>query len=258
MTNNPSIIENVNSRMDGGDLHNAMAVASWAMPDLAQSLRSWLDLVYIFSGWFSVSLEVFLRTNFGERHLNWMRLYLAYSLMTVALMIAMAFGALDVWIIGFVGFYVGLSVFHVIHIQWKNRKGILWHSRMIGLSAIDVIIRKLIGWKLPVWVLTCIAEPAAGFFAASFFGQLSPMLGLWLGLASFSLALRNMIVQSNLHAKELDYKDAQIEMLNLPKASAGYDVRDTAGVVAVRVPALEKARANGAHPGATGGDWANA
>lgn len=249
----PSIIETASTR-SGGDFYNAMAVAHYVMPDLTASLRQFMDLAYMFAGWFGCTLEVFLRSDFGERHLNWMRLYMAYTLLMTLAMFATFFGAVNPPFVAFVAAFVIASLWHAIGIQRRNWRKVLWHSRYGGIPLLAAPF-KLLGIRPPTWLVFCVLEPGLGLLIAGLIGSASPLLSLWLVLASFGLGLRSLITEMNMRARTLDIIDAKLEATFLDDSAAGADVRQTAGVVAVHLPAFEKVSRGQA---ATGGAWADA
>ena len=56
-------------------------VASSLMPNTWQPLMAVTQLTMVILSWLSVSLEVFIRRDFGERYLNWLRLFLVKLLL---------------------------------------------------------------------------------------------------------------------------------------------------------------------------------
>ncbi len=104
--------------------------------DAWQLLKNLVIIVYWIAGWFTMSITVFLRRNFGERYLSWPNLYCGYSVMSMVVFfgqtmlyekgIASGGSAMALQLL-FMGF-IGLSLFHRFIIYRRNRQGGLWYS----------------------------------------------------------------------------------------------------------------------------------
>lgn len=57
-------------------------ILSATMPGAAQILTTIVNIIIIVLGWWSVLLEVFIRYDFSEHYLSWLRLFFAYVLLS--------------------------------------------------------------------------------------------------------------------------------------------------------------------------------
>ena len=246
--------------IDASDGHKAEFVARlFSGPGFDQVLPM-INLVIVVLGWFSLSIEVFLRKDFGERYLSPIRFFLAwFAFSTLAFggqvvnLMGMAYGPREggeVW----KGLLSGL-LFHVLYwgflimsawqfrrISKRNKRGERWHSWSFGVSRFSGLIGRKVGsFTIDDWALYRFIEPTAIFALAVLVGLVSVPAGSWLWLASVTLLLKNNYMYAQAHGRLLDLVDAQIEGQYLQAALRGEDKQKTAGYSVVRAPsALDK------------------
>ena len=117
--------------------------ATLMMIDPYHALRTFFMFVQVVTGWFSVTIEVFLRYDFGERYLGWLRLYLSYLLLTLFVFfnaLAQNLGALS---LSMLSAFVIASLVHRGMIFARNRRRVKWHSYSPGIGFLDLVVSRL-------------------------------------------------------------------------------------------------------------------
>jgi len=238
------------------DLQEVEYLSSLFMPDTIKALHVIQQVTVIVLGWISVTLEVPIRREFGERYLSWTRVFLAWFAMgffdfareipgLVRGMIPFSqrtfVDHLHPW------FWQGFIVLYLIHrlrIWHRKRQGIQWHSQSFGISWLEFLPWELLAhiplvgryividdWTLYRWI-----EPGVCFLAGLAIRQFSPATSSWILLASVALFIKNQLVYFATLGRFLDVIDARIEAANLTGALSGRSKRDTAGFSVVAVP----------------------
>lgn len=239
---------------DANDAQKAQFLASLAGGWAYQQIAFFVTLMSIVLGWFSVSVEVFLRHSFGERYLSLLRLFMSW--------IALSFFATGGQIMALVGVgtsntdrgalsalggfaffqvlywvFIGMSIWHLWRISQRNRRGERWHSWSFGISWLNGLIGRKIG---PVviddWSLYRFVEPVLVLVLAFVFGIFSGVVAVWFFVASVTLFIKNNYLYSQSRGRMLDMIDAQIASDYFQAALQGQDKRQTAGFVMVRPP----------------------
>ena len=194
-------------------------------------MMAWfLALLSLVTGFFSISVAVFTRRDFGERYLGWINLYCGYSVVAAFMFfgnLLSAFtrtGSSHLMTLFWLAF-VGLSLYHRREITCRNNAGVEWHSYYLGTSWLE--------GKLPVSSerIYKILEPAAVFALGYFFWHISGQVGLWLMFGAVSLLINNHIVFFQERQSILNMRDAHIESRYFSVALAGRPARETAGFV---------------------------
>ena len=214
-------------------------VASSLIPNTWQPMIAITQLAQVILGWLSVSLEVFIRRDFGERYLTWLRLLLGYfamNLFTLIPRIIFTFvpfvhiNVVPVSSLVFKGFIV-LSLYHQWRIWRRNRKSIVWHSESFGISRLSF---------LPIndWILYRFVEPLVCLVIGLFLRYLDPATGIWLIIASIALFIKNQMVFAASRGRFLDVIDARIESAAMQGALQGPSKAGTAGFSVMPVPTL--------------------
>lgn len=202
-------------------------------------------LARIVSGWMSVTIEVFIRRDFGERYLNLLRVISALMLMRTfmglrwlralfldiipeALRPELAPAFVFNW---FQVAFVAMALLHILFILIRNRQSVLWHSQSFGISFLSF---------LPVndWVLYRYIEPALCFGVGTWLHRYDPLLGGWIQGSSVALFVSNNLVYNSARSRILDIMDSQIEGTYFQKMAAGEKLgskRETAGFSVVPV-----------------------
>jgi hypothetical protein len=215
-------------------------VASNLMPQTWQPLMVVTQLALVILGWLSVSVEVFIRRDFGERYLTWLRLLLGYMAMDLFTLIPriiftfvpfVSINVVPVSSLFFKGFVV-LALYHQWRIWRRNRKGIAWHSESFGISRLAF---------LPVsdWILYRFVEPLLCLVIGLFLRYLDPATGIWLIIASIALFVKNQMVFSAQRGRFLDVIDARIESAAMQGVLQGSSKKDSAGYSVMPVPAAD-------------------
>lgn len=253
------------------ELERACYVASFLAPQAPfKALSVIANIVVIVLGWWSVPLECFIRREFGERYLSWLRLWLGYMMIKTFTFGYVLIGALSGGIstMAFFGYSGGLqsifmngthsllyhlffygfiasAILHRYRIWERNQQG-RWHSlsfgvsRLAGLPLQDWVDRipRLSKWvRVDDWFLYTVLEPGLCFALALFLRQFDGLLGTWLLVASIALGLKNALVYFEQRGKLLDLVDAQIESTHLSIALQGADKAQTEGFSVMPVPA---------------------
>lgn len=220
------------------DLKSKRYVSATFAPEMTGFVQQLTGLAMIILSWFSVTLEVYIRHTFGERYLSWVRLWIAWSaigwLNAVATLGAAAgwgWGSLLFMLIYF-GF-LGLSLYHRIAINRRNKRHILWHSQSFGISRL---------WGLPFfkrfddWTLYRFIEPLVFLCLGIFIFPLHGIIGLWLIGSSVALGIKNNVYFSIERDGQLDQMDAQIEVGYAQQSQDGAPKEATAGWIATPLP----------------------
>lgn len=202
--------------------------------------------------WWAVSLEVFIRRDFGERYFSFTRLFMGFTVMATTAS-GFQLGAMNSPSLlerygGYAFFqvlYFGYAIAALIHwgfIQWRAFRGIPWYSMSFGRSWLSLLpfANKVDDWVLYRWV-----EPGIfivlGYIMTKFNGTASA--GWWILIAAIALFLKNRIAYGHARNLELDSLDAEIIAENIIASRRGAPTKDTSGFKAVRLPfALDKNR----------------
>jgi hypothetical protein len=215
-------------------------VASSLMPNTWQPLMAVTQLTMVILSWLSVSLEVFIRRDFGERYLNWLRLFLGYIAMDLFTLIPtlifslipfMARQYLPVSSYFSYGFLI-LGAYHQFRIWQRNRRGIQWHSQSFGISRLAFL-------PISDWVLYRFVEPGGCFLVGFLIRQFDPVTGFWLMMASIALFIKNQMVYAALRGRFLDIMDSRIESAAMQGLMQGKSKRESAGFSVVAPPMMD-------------------
>jgi hypothetical protein len=211
----------------------------------------------VFLGWASITLEVFVRRDFGERYLTAGRVLIGYlfiqavmALANLRLVVMMVLPgaeppgaptAIHRW---FVSSFLLLSLVHLLRIFLRNRAGIPWYSRAHGVSWLQFLI-PLSGYRLSDWVLYRFVEPGLCLMVAWFLlPVLLPDGGFtrnWLIFASLGLFFHNNMTYNHMRNKYLDLVDGEIVSRHFNEArqatgGQSKSVYQTAGYSVIPVP----------------------
>lgn len=223
----------------------------------------------IVSSWFSITLEVFLRRDFGENYLSNLRSGIAwcllgaftffYSLFSIlvggnALAFFAYSGSLGtLFSTGAEGLsyhlfyyaFLSLVIYHKYAIWQRNRRHIQWHSMCFGVSHLSVIPWQQIVNRIPFvgqyvtiddWFLYRFMEPALCFLIGRVLHPVNGLLSAWLLIGSVCLFYHNSMVYAQERNKALSLMDAAIESSYLGQALAGQPKEQIAGLAVVQAP----------------------
>lgn len=211
---------------------------------------SLMNILTAVLGWFSVSVEVFLRHSFGERYLSVTRLVLgliAFLLVVFSRQIIAVLtppGTLSVPIVDLAAFlvlylaFLGFGIFQLWRIWQRNRRGMPWYSKSFGISRFSSLVGKKIGpLAIDDWTLYRFIEPGFVLLMAIILGFLvSDNIRNWLLLIFVTMLVRNNFLHSRERGRILDMMDAAIIGRFGLEALKGEDKHETAGLSIVRPP----------------------
>lgn len=196
-------------------------------------------------GWWAVTVEVFIRHQFGERYFSLLKFLLASCLLGMYVWLG-SFAALlgNQWspsLILLWWAFMAASLLHLLDIQMRNWLGVVWHSQSYGLSWLSPLVGArlipILPWRLTDWQLYRIIEPAlCAILALLLYYLVDRPLGTWLGLAALALFVRNNLAYAQARGRLLDLLDARIEATATASALEGKSKRQTYGVSIVQVP----------------------
>ena len=216
-----------------------LLVPSLLMPEVTAYFRVAAALLMAVLGWFSVTLEVFIRHSFGERYLSLIRVFLAWQALGLAgLAMFMVFqgnleAGIDPIALGIVTpIFLVAAILQLFWIQIRNWRKIQWHSKSFGLSWFHPLIWR---WDRLFYRLV---EPAVCFLVGLGVMQVEKIapVGGWICFAAVALLVKNNIAFNIERDHMLDISDAKIEAANMEAALAGENKAKTAGFSVVRLP----------------------
>lgn len=196
--------------------------------DQEKQLRFIGIIIITLLSWATTTLEVFIRRDFGERYLSWIRLYFAYGVMVGFTFIS--FFSQSRMFLNFFAAFVVLSLLHQLRIFIRNRKGIRWHSMSYGVSWLSF---------LPVnnWLLYRFIEPVLFFgIGVAVFTRFDRTTGAWVSIAAVALLVKNTMLYYQVRGRYLDMADGQIENDYFNESMNGAPMRQTAGFQMVQMP----------------------
>ncbi|MCA9733712.1 hypothetical protein KC799_16370 [candidate division KSB1 bacterium] len=160
------------------------------------------------TGWVSVTVEVFLRFDFGERYLSWLRLYFAYCLIVWFVFFNALANNLGGWVGTVIGLFVIASLVHRTMIFMRNRRQEKWHSYSPGVGWLEIAL----GWlHLSHSVIYRFLEPLLVLVLGFIFMAIDGVLGTWFVIAAFSLGIQRQLAYYTERNAILDVIDSQIE-----------------------------------------------
>lgn len=238
-------------------------------PKTFAAIEILVNVTRIILGWFSITLEVFFRREFGERYFSTLRLMIAWGLLGTftffySLFSIMAGGNAFAFFAYSGGFdslfntgtegltyhlfyysWVMLAVLHTARIWKRNRDGVRWHTMCFGISHLSAIPWARITSRIPVigkhividdWWLYKWGEPTLALLIAYLIEPVNGLLSAWLTIGSVCLFFHNHMVYAQERDKALSLMDASIESSYLSQALAGHDKQQLAGLVVVPAP----------------------
>lgn len=218
-------------------------------------------------GWLSISLEVFIRTSFGERYINALKLFMSLATAVVILTLfggSLTFQSPQPSIVPYryvILVYIALCLWHKYQIYHRKALGDRWHSYSFGISRLEHLYHsKPVDefWRRYNAFLEDIAQRSqlavvqhlavdlrydhdspwffTRFVEAPLFVALSlivirfdTVLGLWINISAFALQAKNNLAYWQEHSKVLDMIDADIESRNFNDAMQGKPITQTEG-----------------------------
>jgi len=255
------------SRPQNHDVKNIERVIGGIAPQFMGKVHWGYLIADMILGWLSISLEVFVRTSFGERYINALKLFM--SLATAVVILTLFGGSLtsplpQPSIIPYryvILLYIGLCLWHKYQIYHRKAEGEKWHSYCFGISRLErfyysepvnrfwrrynelleeaaqrsqlrVVQQLAVDLRYDLdspWFFTRFVE-APLFIALSLIViRFDTVLGLWINIAAFALQAKNNLAYWQEHSKVLDMIDADIESRNFNDAMQGKPVTQTEG-----------------------------
>jgi len=179
--------------------------------------------------WSTITLEVFIRREFGERYLSIGRVIL--GILTLRFFLGIAnFRSTFSWIPGisplasersinrfFVICFMLLSLLHLLRIIQRNNKGITYHSRSFGVSFLNFLTKLppvQIGelqFSITDFVLYRFIEPGLCLCVAWFLIPGPSFTQRWILWSSVAMFFHNNMQYSGRRGRYLDIIDSQIE-----------------------------------------------
>ena len=162
-------------------------------------------------GWFAISVQVFTRKGFGERHASIINLF--FGLMAVslfsgfgnALISSASSEEFSRWMFFLYWAAILLCAWHRFVIWNKNRKNVIWHSMYSGtpLFAFTGLSEGLLKrWVEPIFLASI------AYFARH---HHEPALAIWLYIGAFAVFVHETLTEYMLRSEALDRRDAWIE-----------------------------------------------
>lgn len=256
------------------ELSKASYVAASIAPGPVQMLMGLITLIEILLGWFSITLEVFIRFNFGTRYLSLLRLLLAwwtfntYKTLYFFITALSGIGNPAMWLWQgpdfrslfagdvhsflyqmFLYGFMGLSLLHLLVIWKRDAEGVAWFSMSFGSSFLSFLPWELWEWLISFipsrlarkalhvddWKLYCWIEPLLCYIAGQSAWQVDGFIGSWIVIASIALFIKNNMVYYEMRGRALDIQDSEIEGKYLQAARSGAHKSNTAGFAVVPV-----------------------
>ena len=202
-------------------------------PNALNFIMNMQALMIILAGWTSISAELFLRINFGERYFNFLRVLIGYLTFRFFTGIIWFFTALPFifprpggiqrpaslnFLLLFTLAYWGWAAVQLLWIGYRNREGIVWHSESFGRSILSFMLpwlmpisRLVFGKGNPEFILYRAVEPSIAFIFGWLFTSVDRVIGIWFMFAAVALFIRNNLVFNAQRSRVLDRQDAQIE-----------------------------------------------
>lgn len=235
--------------------NNAEMIAQYLMP--AQQfniLRNLEEVTKVFLSWSSVTLEVFVRRDFGERYFTIGRILIGYLFIRIVLAFAnyrqaLAFlpmvepplhlHTINQW---FVTSFILLALVHLARIFLRNLSGVPWYSHSFGVSWFDFLI-PLSGYRISDWMLYRFIEPGICFAFAWFILPEDSFTRGWMLFASLGLFFHNNMAFNMTRDRYLDLVDGEIasrfyNTARQAQRGANASKYQTAGYTVVPVPRM--------------------
>ena len=200
-------------------------------------LKFFLFLIYWISGFFTMSVVVFLRRDFGERYLSWLNLYAAWTTVIMGIVWSaflssfsgnrgVATGAWPIML--FVLAFIGTSLYHRYRIAKRRQAQIPWHSFGNGIPHLQALFAR---WNLVPTreAINKWFEPLLLLLLSWPVGWFSGPLGTWLFICAIAVAVREQVEYFYAYQAILDQVDATIEALYMKEAVLGSPPERAAG-----------------------------
>ncbi len=210
--------------------NSVQQMANYFMPASASNmLLNLAEILRIILSWSTVTLDVFVRREFGERALTLARVTIGLLTIQFFLMLANIQTAFA-WVPGvnplasartinqwYLICFVLLAILHLVRIWQRNQAGIPYHSRSFGRSWLD-FLTMLPPWRIgrfqfqiTDWMLYRFIEPGLCLIVAWYLVPGPSFTQNWLIWASLATLIHNNAVYTRLRDRFLDMLDGHIE-----------------------------------------------
>ena len=232
------------STNSASEMQNIWAVQEFMAPRTTQFIRNIITVNEILLGWVSLSLEVFIRYDFGERYLGAIRIIMAALMLLAIYILPSSFffyvGTTPLFIT-FAILFVAMVVWHRLRMASRHKQGIKWHSYSFGVSLLGELLIRIPSIKFPPttkndWILYRFVEPSFFFCLGIVLFPVDLLLGFWLMLASTCLFVKNQLAYYQEYDRILDIIDGQIEADLYNDMTSKNSKRETAGFSIVSPP----------------------
>ena len=178
----------------------------------------------------SIPNEIYMRREFGERYMNWIRFICSLLIINFCLGTLRFFHSLP--LVGggvypqlssyYWWGFIGLSMYHLFRIWQRNRRGITWHSYSFGISHFAFL--GLSDAILYRWV-----EPLICITASLLIRPYSSFTANWILISAICLLIKNNYVFNRMRDRVLDVVDGRIEAAIMSGKLEGKSKHKTAG-----------------------------
>lgn len=215
-------------------------------------IKAVIGIIIELLGWLTVSLEVLVRRDFGERYLGVLRLLVSYMTMQMFVWISPLVAGFsdpeDPIIINPIPFLVftwtmmALALWHRWRIRRRNHKGHAWYTFSFGISHLQVLGRLPVLRGIPLLrddnTLYLWTEPLTFLIIGIVlvWVPVDMLIGIYLIVASVALLIKNHIKYQQQRSVLLDEMDAQLIERNMTPALRGLNKSLTGGFSTARVP----------------------
>lgn len=171
-----------------------------------KQLEKGLFLIYGLSWVMSVTTEVFLHYNFGERYFNKLGVLTGAFLLLFGLFVLPNFIQSPAFVV-FFGVAVAVSVVHLLLIGYRSHYAARWHSYSPGIPWLHRALPNLDLGLVMRWI-----EPAIVASASAMCFQLGERpLGIYFGIAAGAMFVKGQLEWYQARRMYLDAVDSQIE-----------------------------------------------
>ena len=214
----------------------AQAIAALFTPQTATTnfLMNLSAVLRIVMGWWTLTLEVFIRRDFGERYFTITRVFLAGLLLAGYIIWGGSWLRLlfqvqgDFFILLVLPAFLLMVIYHFRRIRQRQKGGIQWHSMSFGISRLEQYTRNRQAYN--DWIFYRFVEPFTGFAIALVLWILSlHATAFWIATASVCMFFRNNMLYFQERARILDIVDARIEAKYFHAISRNQPKSETAG-----------------------------
>ncbi|MBN8633937.1 MAG: hypothetical protein J0M07_01335 [Anaerolineae bacterium] len=249
----------------------AEALSSFASMITPKGVTNWAPLrfvIFIFLGWITLPLDLWLRVEHGERALSALRVFNAFFALKAFWLISyfvlwlfeeeVRQGGLIPWLetrpihvsLGplFEAALVVAGLAHLWRINYRRRKKIIWHSQSNGISILEITgiadainarladarpYGRTIAFRLDYWIIYRFVEPVFVLLLSQVVYSVDPVSGVWLTVVCVCIFWRNNYIYTQQWHRLLDFWDTQLESAYIRQAAQGAPAHETAGVMVV-------------------------